>query len=417
MTKVWLIPPGEPLPIDGPVRLLRYGVLAEMLEDAGHEVTQWGTTFAHSEKRQRSSRDKRVVLSNRHTIQLMRTGGYKKNRSLARLRYLRAEARAFARCAQLAPPPDIILVSMPSPGTCQAVLDYAVPLEIPVVIDVRDLWPDIFVDMVPAPLAPLLRFALRPAYRANREIFERASAITAISEQYLKWGLLHAGRDQRDTDRVFPMGYPALTVSDADRAIADQLWEERGVEPDSFVCSFIGTISPHFDFEPVIRAARSMRDVHFVICGDGDGLARLQRVAGDLDNVFFPGWVDAAQILSLMEASDVGLAPYAENAKMSLPNKVFEYFFGGLPVISSLRGELESLLELHQCGLVYDPTRPDDLLSKLRSLAADRVGVVEMGKRARRLYEDRFSADLIYSDLIRYLEGIAGTRGESSERV
>jgi glycosyltransferase involved in cell wall biosynthesis len=110
-----------------------------------------------------------------------------------------------------------------------------------------------------------------------------------------------------------------------------------------------------------------------------------------------------------MEASDVGLAPYAAKAKMSLPNKAFEYFFAGLPVVSSLRGELESLLEEHQCGLIYDPNKPNDLLHKLRGLAADQVEVGKMGQRAKRLYEDHFSANLIYSDLIRYLEDLAHT--------
>jgi glycosyltransferase involved in cell wall biosynthesis len=409
MTRVWLIPPGEPLPIDGPVRLLRYGVLAEMLVTAGHVVTQWGTTFAHSEKRQRSSGDERIVLNDRHTIQLMRTSGYRKNRSLARVRYLRDEARAFARCAHLAPSPDIILVSLPSPGVCRAVLDYAEPLEIPVVVDVRDLWPDIFVDMAPEAFAPLMRFALRPAFRANRKIFERATAIIAISEQYLNWGLVHSGRDRRDTDRVFPMGYPPLCVSDVDRTMADELWAKRGVKADSFLCSFIGTISRHFDFEPVITSAREMRDTQFVICGDGDDLARLRGLAGDLENVFLPGWVHSAEILSLMKMSDIALAPYTANAKMSLPNKAFEYFFAGLPIVSSLQGELQGLLEKHRCGVVYDTSKANDLLEKLRGLLTDRVGVHKMGQRARKLYEDRFSADLIYSDLIRYLERLAKT--------
>jgi len=262
-----------------------------------------------------------------------------------------------------------------------------------------------------------MRLALRPAYRANQAIFERATTITAISEQYLNWGLLHAGRDRMKTDRVFPHVYGAPSVSPADKRIADELWEERGVRGDSFVCCFIGTVNPHSDFEPVIACARQMRDAQFVICGDGDDLARLRKLTADLENVFLPGWLGLTEIISLMKLSDVGLAPYSAKAKQSLPNKAFEYFFGGLPVVTTLQGELENLLEKHQCGVVYDPSNPNDLLSKLRSLAADRVGVAEMGKRARRLYEDRFSADLIYSDLIRYLEGIAGTRGESSERV
>jgi glycosyltransferase involved in cell wall biosynthesis len=254
-----------------------------------------------------------------------------------------------------------------------------------------------------------MRFALQPAFRANRTIFRRATAIIAISEQYLSWGLLHSGRDRQDMDRVFPLGYPALSVSDTDRRIADELWADTGVKIDSFLFSFIGTISRHFDFKPVIASARAMKDAQFVICGDGDGLAQLKKLTRDLENVFLPGWVDSAQILSLMEASDVGLAPYAAKAKMSLPNKAFEYFFAGLPVVSSLRGELESLLEEHQCGLIYDPNKPNDLLHKLRGLAADQVEVGKMGQRAKRLYEDHFSANLIYSDLIRYLEDLAHT--------
>ena len=415
MIKAWLIGPGEPLPIDGAVRLLRYGILADMLANVGHTVTQWGTSFAHSEKRQRSSFDERIVLNDNHTIQLMRTCGYRKNRSIARLQYLRDEVRAFTRCAHRLPPPDIILVSMPSPGICQAVLDYADSLKIPVIVDVRDLWPDIFVDMVPRPCAPLIRFALQPALRANRKIFKSATAIIAISEEYLKWGLLHAGREKRDTDRVFPMGYPALTMSDADRTMANKLWKESGIQAESFLCSFIGTINRHFDFEPVIASAKEMKDTQFVICGDGDGLARLRKLTSNLENVFLPGWVDSTQILSLMEISDVALAPYAANAKMSLPNKAFEYFSAGLPVVSSLRGELEDLLEKYQCGVAYDPKKPNDLLRQLRFLETDGIGTAKMGQRARQLYEDTFSANLIYSDLIRYLENLAQIRILSAE--
>jgi len=110
-----------------------------------------------------------------------------------------------------------------------------------------------------------------------------------------------------------------------------------------------------------------------------------------------------------MKMSDIALAPYTANAKMSLPNKAFEYFFAGLPIVSSLQGELQGLLEKHRCGVVYDTSKANDLLEKLRGLLTDRVGVHKMGQRARKLYEDRFSADLIYSDLIRYLERLAKT--------
>jgi glycosyltransferase involved in cell wall biosynthesis len=412
---VWLIHPGEPLPIDGPVRLLRYGVLSEMIAAKGHRVTQWACSFAHSQKRQRSLVDEEISVSENQSIQLMFAGGYKKNRSLARIRFYREASRAFSRCAPKVPVPDVILVSLPSPGVCRAVLEYASPRGVPVVVDVRDLWPDIFIGMAPRVFAPVLRAAFWPARRANRAIFRCATAITAISEEYLRWGLKHSGRGRTATDRVFPMGYPRLFVAGQEKTQAERRWIERGVRSDAPLCCFLGSITRHYDFRPVVAAAKLMADVQFLICGEGDDLEELREATRNLENVFLPGWVNAPEIVVLMEWAHVGLAPYAPNAKMSLPNKVFEYLFGGLPVVSSLGGELESLLRDHRCGLTYDPWAGDDLSQTLCSLFADPIALAEMGERARRLYEDRFSADLIYSELIEFLEGIARPPGTTTQ--
>ena len=59
--KVWLVKLGEPLPVDGNRRLHRYGILAEMLSQKGHEVTWWTSTFDHWDKKQRFETDKALL--------------------------------------------------------------------------------------------------------------------------------------------------------------------------------------------------------------------------------------------------------------------------------------------------------------------------------------------------------------------
>ncbi|HAJ27885.1 MAG TPA: hypothetical protein DCG53_11705 [Syntrophus sp. (in: bacteria)] len=107
--------------------------------------------------------------------------------------------------------------------------------------------------------------------------------------------------------------------------------------------------------------------------------------------------------MALMELSNVGLAPYAANTRMSLPNKPFEYFAGGLPVVSSIQGELKQLLEKHQCGRTYRPESADELASILSELNSSATLCREMGNRARNLLNQEFSIDRIADSFNSYL--------------
>ena len=82
--KVWLIHLGELLPIDGKVRLFRYGILAEMLAERGHSVTRWAPTFIHATKNQRFTHGQTVDVNEKYRIELLYAQGYRRHVSLAR---------------------------------------------------------------------------------------------------------------------------------------------------------------------------------------------------------------------------------------------------------------------------------------------------------------------------------------------
>ena len=64
----------------------------------------------------------------------------------------------------------------------------------PVVVDVRDRWPDIFVEPLPRPLRAIARLLLLSEFRRARYVFRTATAILAVSDGYLEWGLRQAAR-------------------------------------------------------------------------------------------------------------------------------------------------------------------------------------------------------------------------------
>lgn len=418
--RVWLVTIGEPLPTDpGQARLLRCGILARQLAAAGHDVLWWTSAFDHVAKRHRSPEDRRVPWAERLELWLLHGPGYQRNISLERIRDHRVLARKFAVLAAAEPRPDIVLASFPPIELCLECCRYGREAGVPVVLDVRDLWPDTFLDHVPGPLRWLGRLALAGMFRDTRRAFRMASAVIGITPRFVAWGLAKAGRPSTDRDRDFPMGYPRPDFDPADMAQARRYWsEEHGLRRDEAqLAVFFGSLGHQFDLEPVLQAARDLKHEghRFVICGTGERLEEYRRRARDLPNVLLPGWVQAPQIAALMEIADVGLAPYLDlvNFQDNYPNKLIEYFSGGLPVVASLGGLVGDLLREYGCGVTYCNTDPGSLTRALRELSKNTERRQVMSDNARRLYLSRFDAADVYNGLVRSLEALAAGSHEA----
>ena len=183
--KVWLIQTGEPLPIDGEnIRLFRAGMLAQLLASRGHSVVWWTSTFDHFTKKQRFRKDTVVDMSDRLRLRLLHGMPYKKNISLRRIANHRAIAKRFSKSAKREKKPDIILSSIPPIMPCVQAVKYGKKNDLPVVVETRDLWPDLFVDLFPGWTRWLFRIVLLPVYsyvkKAYRDFYLRLPQIVRI---------------------------------------------------------------------------------------------------------------------------------------------------------------------------------------------------------------------------------------------
>src|SRR5580698_417619 len=187
--KIWIIETGEPLPIpiDPDTRPLRAGMLIDALCAAGHSVYWWATTFDHFHKRERFPVPQTIDVNPLLTIRLLHSRGYRHNVSLARLRHNRSIASHFAAEALRAPRPDVILCCMPTPELVEQSVNIGSRIGVPVIIDVRDVWPDVYLTPLPAAIRRPAGAFLHSHYRRFWAAVSGADSLTAVSDTYLDW--------------------------------------------------------------------------------------------------------------------------------------------------------------------------------------------------------------------------------------
>ncbi|MGS0746155.1 glycosyltransferase family 4 protein [Syntrophomonas erecta subsp. sporosyntropha] len=404
---IWLINEGEALPCDDTKdRLRRMGLLAEQLIARGHRVTWFNSTFYHARKIQRYFQDTKVNISPKYDVQLIWSNSYRRNISLARIKHHRYTAKRFLELADGIDKPDVILCSMPTIELAEAAVIYAKNNNIPVVVDIRDLWPDIFIEMVPK----LFRIIIKPYVLHSQgrlvRLLQNADGITALTDSFLQWGLSYSGRNKSSSDRVFNMAYKIGGVTEEN----NKYWNDIGIEDGDFVVSFFGTIGKQFLLEPILTAAaklNTVENIKFIICGDGESLVSIKNKALNFRNVKFPGWVNQSKIRSLLELTSLGLAPYREskNFTLNIPNKFAEYLSAGIPILLSINGEMNDLITKYNCGYIYN--NGDELSELIYKIYSDRSLLNILSRNAVNLFKEKFEANKVYSEMSSYLEEIS----------
>lgn len=398
------------MPVQPGVGRMRTWMLAEAAAAAGHTVTWWSSTHSHQQKQLLATEDRTVDVDGRFTLRMIQAGAYKSNRSLRRVLHHRQLARRFSQLAESESRPDIIVASYPIIGFAQAAIDFGRKYGIPVVVDVRDPWPDVFRTLFPSSLSWLGEATVRFFDRDARRCLAGSSGIVAVSEGFLAWALEKAGLSRRTPDRVFYIGGHAAAESMAnlDR---NAVIPSASLRPDQVVIAFVGSFGHSYQLDLIGDLARRLSqqgndNVHFVLVGDGMQRDAVAAYAEALSNVTYLGWQDANTVRRVLAVTDIGIAPY-NVLPGCMPNKVCEYLAAGLPVLNSTYGDLPPLLEEYEAGFSYAPGDLDALYAHVMRICDDRALLGRLTSGAARLYNDRFVADKIYGEYVDFLVGLA----------
>ncbi len=412
MLKVWIIQIGEPLLIIGDERKMRSNLLAEELARRGHEVVLWVSAFDHNAKKWAIKSDGDLVQRENIKVNLLKGTGYKKNISLARYLDHRVMAWKFRKQAKAQDKPDVIVASLPPHDLAYQCVKYAGANWVPVVVDIRDLWPDIIVDSLPERLSFLGRMLLFNDFRMVKKAMSKADGLTAVSNSFLEWGLRCGNRQRSEADRVFYLGYHRLEAGAGMDNLRAEFREVLEKLDNRQVVTYIGTFSESQGPTVMTECAKRFgnSDIAFVFTGYGDLYERARIEFKESKNVFFVGWLNQNEIDALLMKSSIGICPYSKNSTI-FPNKACMYLSAGLPVASSYQGDLKDLIEIEKIGINMGTADPDSLADFVRFLIGDRRAYMDMSHKAQAVFESYFLEDKLYVGFADMLEQIAEAKG------
>ena len=407
---VWILQTGEPLQIDkGSPRPMRAINLSNKLVEAGHDVVLWSSAFSHQEKKHRTREFTVYKVNENLEIRLIPSCGYKKHIGLMRLIdhfQLALNLKKLLKRERVAP--DIAFIGYPPIEAAAVMSKWLSKRGVPMVLDVKDLWPSMFVDAFPKMPQPIARIIFHPYFYLAKRTIRGADGISAMAPAFLKWVLKFADKKPTDSDKVFRLTSPVSNISKSEMLLASKWRDAQGINVNMPTVLFVGSFMSVFDFNPIFETAKELKDCQFVLCGDGDYLSGLKNKTQGLDNVFFPGWVDRAKIEVLSDMSIASLAPYKniDNFMVNTPNKIVDSLLLGLPIISPLRGEVAKLIESNEVGFTYDDSR--SLNNHIQLLINDDKLQEQMSNNAKKLYNKEFEFNMVYDGLVQHLERMVG---------
>lgn len=407
---IWLVTIGEPLPLTPDVRLHRTGMLCEVLHQRGHRLTWWTSAFDHNQKKMITEQDREVAVADNFVLKLVKGPGYKRNVSLKRFLdhfYLSQKLKRYFRNEPLRP--DIIITSIPCYHISRQAVRFARKNSIPVITDLRDLWPDIF-PMVfkSAMMRNFVSLCLTFDYLVLKYCFRNASALVAISETYLLLSARRGNRRISEADRYFLLGMKPRPITERSRRLDTVLPMIRNKK----LIAFAGTFGVTYELDLVAEAAKKLRepypDLVFLMIGTGAQQAFLESEAVISGNIVLTGWLAPDEIKILLKDALAGLMPYKVFATQSIPNKFFDYMEAELPVISSVNNsDMIKLLDEYRLGLHYNAGDLNSFIGVCKKFIEDAAMAAEFSLNAKKFFGKFGNAEVIYLDYAKHIEKVA----------
>lgn len=261
---------------------------------------------------------------------------------------------------------------------------------VPFVLHVQDLWPDSVLgsSMVGERGARLISRVLSPWLRS---MYRKAAAVIGIAPTMVST-LIERGSPAATTTLIYNWAGDAGDAGDVvDRPVRDGA-------PVRVV--YAGNVGAMQDLGTAIRAAHAAKDagVHLEIVGDGVAREGLQTLARELgaENVSFHEPVPRDRMPEIYDRTDVALVSLKDLPvfRGTIPSKFQGVLAAGLPVLTTVQGDVRDFVERHGLGFTADAEDVSALESSMRAVAASSAEERgQMAASAVRAYRESFTRE------------------------
>ncbi|HSW02149.1 MAG TPA: glycosyltransferase family 4 protein [Sedimentisphaerales bacterium] len=131
-------------------------------------------------------------------------------------------------------------------------------------------------------------------------------------------------------------------------------------------------------------------------------------------NVKFVDWVPYEEKERLSSQASMGVItylPYSNNTSC-LPNKLFDYMLVGLPVIASDFPLYREVVEPNRCGILVDPSKPEEIAGAMEYLIEHPEEARQMGDNGRRAVFEKYNWEKESERLLQIYDTVLHTEGD-----
>ena len=158
----------------------------------------------------------------------------------------------------------------------------------------------------------------------------------------------------------------------------------------------------------IIESAQYLPNLPFVLIGDGAEREMLEEKAKELglNNVFFLGQMPKKETVAWLSNCELSLFTTLDNEIQDTcsPNKIFDSFAAGKPIIQTTRGWIHELVEESKCGFNADPQNPEDFAKKIQLFFNLSPSEKEkMSDSSRELSRTKFNRDFLAKQYLQIL--------------
>ncbi len=311
-------------------------------------------------------------------------------------------ALSAAFSGQFVERPDVVIASSPQILVGLAGIAVKWLRGVPLVVEVRDLWPDTIAEIeidVGDVAMRLLRSVEHFMYRTPDAV---VSVSPAFSDHLIKNGVeerrLHVIPNGVDRSLFFPARKKTRSFF-------------NGRLQDKFIVAYIGTMGLCHGLEIVFDTASILRDtseLHFILMGEGAEKEKLKSRFSALPNVSVYDSRPRQEIGSILREVDAALVLLKDKPifRTVIPSKLFEAMGCGVPVLLGVDGMARTIIEESGGGMYVEPDNPRDLAEAVLKLKTDHSLQHQLGEKGASYVVKHYNLDILAQRYSQVLENV-----------
>jgi glycosyltransferase involved in cell wall biosynthesis len=282
---------------------------------------------------------------------------------------------------------------------------------IPIVFEVRDLWPESAIDTG----VLTNKWMIRAAYWLEGYIYRVSDLINVLTPAF-RDNLIAKGVPEKKITFIpnaadFRISEEVLKGRDFDR---ERFRDEQGWDGKK-IFIYVGAHGVANNLMTILEAADLLRDnpaIMFVLIGSGMEKPKLEAEAdkNGLTNVQFLNSVSKQDVFKYIYSADIGISilKKAEAFKAIYSNKTFDYMACKRPVIVAIDGVSRQLVAQAQCGVYVEPENATDLAEKVKYYSLESESkLADIGGAGYLFAKKHFDRQILATEYMDHLEQTA----------